>query len=361
MKRLLCVLLAMILCVSVFSGCQGGTSQDTVATTTEATVPDDGVTRILLIGHSLGNDSSFLLPQIAKNEGIQDLQFGVLYHSGCRLSQHVSFLKSNAREYAYYEFDLAEDLEWRRADCNGSFHRYGPGMANDTAIKDGSIAQTMEFAIMRQDWDIVILQAGAFEATGKPTTDSNLKTENIQTIINYVLEKDIMPDTKPVFGWNMIWALPSDPDLVKESYENRIASDFDGDHFSLYELGAKTVRDVIEPFYPMAYMMPSGTAVENAKSSYLEDKDIYRDYAHATDFTRMMVAYLWLCELTGKSIDEMKLEGAIPAPMLTDDMMRLGKTDLVLTEAQKQILVESVTNAFANPYEMTQSQYTTAP
>ena len=32
-----------------------------------------------------------------------------------------------------------------------------------------------------------------------------------------------------------------------------------------------------------------------------------------------------------------------------------------MTEAQKQILVESVTNAFANPYEMTQSQYTTAP
>lgn len=361
MKRLLCVFLAMILCVGMLAGCQNGTSQDTAATTTEATVPDDGMTRILLIGHSLGNDSTFLVPQIAKNEGIKDLQLGVLYHSGCRLSQHVSFLKSNASEYAYYEFDINEDAEWRRADSNGNFHRYGPGMANDSAIKDGSIAQTMEFAIMRQDWDVVILQAGAFEATGKPTTDSNLKLENIQIIMDYVLEKDIVPGTTPAFGWNMIWTLPSDPDLAKDSYEDRIKLDFGGDHFSLYEWGAKTVRDVIEPAYSLAYMMPSGTVVENAKSSYLEDKDIYRDYAHATDFTRVMVAYLWLCKLTGKSIDEMKIDGAIPASMLTDDMMRLGKMDLVLTEAQKQILVESITNAFANPYEMTQSQYTTAP
>ena len=322
---------------------------------------DDGITRVLLIGHSLGNDSTFLLPQIALNEGVNDLMLGVLYHSGCRLSQHVSFLKSSAREYAYYEFDPTEDTEWRRADCNGGFHRYGPGMGNDTAIKDGSIAQTMEFAAMRQDWDIVILQAGAFEAAGKPTTDSNLKTENIQIIMDYVLSKDVVPSTKPVFGWNMIWTLPSDPDLVKESNENRIASDFDGDHFSLYEWGAKTVRDVIEPFHPFAYIMPSGTAMENAKSSYMEDKDIYRDYAHATDFSRMMVAYLWLCKLTGKGIEEMKIDGTIPASMLTDDIMRLGKTDLVLTESQKQVLIEAVGNALKNPYEMTQSQYTTAP
>lgn len=357
MKRLMCFLLAAILSCGVLAGCQNDAPTEAIG----STVHDDGVTRILMIGHSLGNDSAFLLPQVAKNEGVDNLVVGILYHSGCRLSQHVSFLNNNAREYAYLQFDNSKDKQWNVADANGGFMTYTPGDGLDGRIKDGSIGQTMQFAIMQQDWDIVMLQAGVFEATGKPTTDSILKTENIKTIMSYVRSNDIATQTMPVFGWNMIWTLPSDPDLVKDSYEDRINSDFGEDHFSVYEMGAKTVQDVIEPFHPFAYMMPSGTAMENAKSSYMEQKDIYRDYAHASDFARVMVAYVWLCRLTGKGMDEMKVEGAIPPVMLTNADMRNSGTKLVLTEAQKQVLVESVANALKNPYEMTPSQYTTAP
>lgn len=361
MKRLICLCLAAIQCCGALAGCQTPSAPETTAATTEPVIQDDGMTRVLLIGHSFGNDSTFLLPQIAINEGVNNLVVGVLYHSGCRLSKHVSYLQSNAREYAYYEFDTSKDTDWVRADCDGNFSYFGPGMANDAPIQDGSVAQTMEFAIMRQDWDIVILQAGLFEAAGKPATTSNLKPEHIQIIMDYVLSKDIAPATKPVFGWNLIWTLASDPTMAKESNEEVIKRDFDGDHFALYEWGAKTVRDVLDPLYHFAYMIPSGTAMENAKSSYMEDKDVYRDGGHASDFARMMVAYLWLCKLTGKGIEEMKIDGTIPASMLTDDIMRLGKTDLVLTESQKQVLIEAVGNALKNPYEMTQSQYTTAP
>ena len=38
-----------------------------------------------------------------------------------------------------------------------------------------------------------------------------------------------------------------------------------------------------------------------------------------------------------------------------------GTQDRVLTEAEKDIILESVNNALANPTEMTQSQYTVAP
>ena len=218
MKRFVCFLLAAILCCGVLAGCQN----DTPAETTTSAVQDDGVTRILMIGHSLGNDSTFLLPQVAKNEGVNNLVVGILYHSGCRLSQHVNFLTSNAREYAYLQFDNSKDKQWNVADANGGFVHYTPGDGLDSRIKDGSIGQTMQFAIMQQDWDIVMLQAGAFEATGKPTTDSILKTENIQTIMSYVRSNDINTQTMPVFGWNMIWTLPSDPDLVKDEYEDKI-------------------------------------------------------------------------------------------------------------------------------------------
>lgn len=357
MKHLACFFLAAVLCCGVLAGCQN----DTPAETTTSTVQDDGVTRILMIGHSLGVDSTFLLPQVAKSEGVENLVVGVLYHSGCRLSQHVSYLQSDAREYAYLQFDLTKDKQWSVADANGGLIPFALGDGLDSRIKDGSIGQTMQFAATQQDWDIVMLQAGAFEATGKPTTDSVLKTENIKTIMDYVLSNDVVKETVPVFGWNMIWTLPSDPDLVKDENEDKINLHFGGDHFSIYEMGAKTVKDVIEPFHPFAYMMPVGTAMENAKSSYMEQKEIYRDYAHASDFARVMVAYVWLCRLTGKGIDEMKVEGVIPSAMLTNTDMRSSGTELVLTESQKQVLVESVANALKNPYEMTQSQYTTAP
>jgi hypothetical protein len=38
-----------------------------------------------------------------------------------------------------------------------------------------------------------------------------------------------------------------------------------------------------------------------------------------------------------------------------------AREDRVLTDSEKAIIIESVNNALANPLEMTQSQYTTAP
>ena len=98
MKRLIALLLALTVCLGLLAACGKTEPQNE-----DPKVEDDGVMKILLIGHSTGVDSAYMLPAIAKNEGVENLVVGMLYHSGCRLGQHVEYLQSNAKQYAYYE------------------------------------------------------------------------------------------------------------------------------------------------------------------------------------------------------------------------------------------------------------------
>ena len=91
----------------------------------------------------------------------------------------------------------------------------------------------------------------------------------------------------------------------------------------------------------------------------MEEKDIHRDYAHATDMARVMTAYVWYCKLMGiEKLEELKLD-AIPKVFLKSTLDTYQ--DRVLTEAEKAVMLESINNALANPLQMTQSQYTEAP
>lgn len=350
MKRMIALLLAVVMCCGMLAACANGGAGEN---TTKAPTPDDGVLRVLIIGHSLGNDSVWLLPEIAKNEGYTDLVVGMLYYSGCRLGQHIQFAVADAPNYEYRQFDLSKDTTWQIADANGAFWAGGHGA--DLSGKD--IGQTMKFAIQAQDWDVVVLQAGVFEAAGN-TSDCVLDTANIQTIMDYVLKNDVDKTTVPEFGWNMTWTCPSDLDLNKDTYRSHLLSAFANSQ-EMYESIASTLKDRIAAEYDFAYIMPTGTAFQNAHSSYMGDT-LYRDYIHATDYARMIAAYTWLCTLTGADMSQMKIL-PIRSYHLKDTNMRNANINLTLTEVEKNILIESVSNALKNPYAMTQSVYTEKP
>ena len=109
----------------------------------------------------------------------------------------------------------------------------------------------------------------------------------------------------------------------------------------------------------ITYLIPTGTAVENALTSYLEEKDINRDYAHLSDFSRVVAAYTWYCTLTGVDhVSQIKLH-SIPMNFLKSTQDKT--VDRVLTDGEKQIILESLNNALEKPLELTPSRYTTAP
>ena len=120
----------------------------------------------------------------------------------------------------------------------------------------------------------------------------------------------------------------------------------------------KCVNDHIVPDETFQYLIPSATAFENALSSYLEEKDLHRDYAHASDLGRVIASYTWFCTLTGvEQLEQIKLD-TIPKNFFKSTV---AAEDRVLTDVEKAIILESVNNALANPLQMTQSQYTEDP
>lgn len=345
MKRLITAILAFTLILGLFAGCANKELD------APETVEDDGIMKILLIGHSTGMDSAYMLPAIAKNEGMEKLVVGMLYHSGCRLGQHVEYLTNDAPQYAYYEFDIEKQDAWLRADSQGNFLPCEPTAANDIYIEDGSIAQTMKFGIQRHDWDIVVMQGGVLETANKQDGSYSPNfAADIKTIQEYVEANDIEPATKHKYAWNMIWEYPTDASVWRASDKDMMDQLFNGDVLNHRQAIADTTKNIIKPEENFTWFMPSAATLWNAEKMGMASGELHRDYIHGSDFTRVMVGYLWYCVLFDKNIDDCTMP-PISSKLLFDALMHNTETDLELTEAQKTVIKDSVKNAIANPYE----------
>ena len=133
----------------------------------------------------------------------------------------------------------------------------------------------------------------------------------------------------------MTWAYPKDSSYL---------SAYNGDPIYMYNCIVDCIDSQIMPRVEKGNLhsiVPVGTAVMNARTSYMEDA-MYRDNTHLTyEFGRYISALTWFCHITGQS------------PYDTD----FAKQNTSLTTEQMNIVLESVYNALENPYEITQSQY----
>ena len=293
--------------------------------------------KILTLGHSLAVDSAHMLNMVAAAEGYdQELLIGTLYYSGCPLYKHVNYLTQDAAVYQLY---LSSTLTPNKAPV----------------IYKG---YSMKMGIEYTDWDIIIMQGGVFEIA----EDATYQDGKIQIIQDYVNRYKTNPDA--IFAWHMPWACPTDNDLRDQypyspnTYYTNYTK-YNDDRSVLYNAITGAVGRNIVTDNSFVYLIPSGTAIENALSSYLTEKDLHRDYVHTSDLGRLIAAYTWYCTLTGVDhLDDIAVD-AIPKAFLksTADQTK----DYVLSDAEKRIVIESVNNALANPLEMTQSQYTEAP
>lgn len=337
MKKLLCVCIAVLTVLSVLSGCQnGGEAETTTEPAATQNTEEAKTLKVLTIGHSLAVDAGHMLALVADAEGYEGMVVGTLYYSGCSLSKHVKFLSENSKEYNLYLSSTEKPNEI-------------PTILENV---------TMGSAVAYDYWDIIVLQGGVFEIAD----DESFKNGNIQTIQSFVNENKQNPDA--VFAWHMPWATPTDNELrdmypypEKNGYYTNYEK-FDDNRTLFYNGITGCVKNNILTDATFEILIPSGTAIENALSSYLTEKDLHRDYAHATDLGRVIASYTWYCSLVGiEKLDEIKLD---KIPMNFAKSLKIP-ADHILTDMEKAIILESVNNALANPLEMTQSQYTEAP
>lgn len=338
LKKLVCLTLATMMVICCFAAC--GSANEPVETT--QTVPTEPageaeVLKVLTLGHSLTVDSCHMLNLVAAAEGYEGkMVIGTLYYSGCALSQHVQFLKSGAAEYDLY-LSSTETPEVPPKITNGI---------------------TMEYALQSDYWDIIILQGNPWEIDGEEAFTAGY----IPLIQEFVNTHKRNPNA--IFAWHFAWAMPGDEALLKSypfennpHYNNYVPYNFDKS--AHYNAMLNCVKKYIVPDETFSYVIASGTAIQNAWSSYLEEADLHRDYGHVTDYGRVIAAYTWYCTLTGvDQLEQIKLD-AIPKAFLKSTENKA--MDRVLTEGEKNIILESVNNALKAPLEMTQSQYTERP
>ncbi|MBR3850140.1 MAG: DUF4886 domain-containing protein [Oscillospiraceae bacterium] len=281
--------------------------------------------KVLAVGNSFSNDCMLnYLWEMLKEVGVKNLTLGNMYKSGCMLQQHAEYAIGKDTAYQYYKRTEA-DGKWKSTEKNST---------------------TLDVPLDDEQWDIITFQQGSGDS-GVPASFTPWK----DLLVYYVQRKQ----PKAIFGWNMTWAYQSDHN--KETFVK-----YDKDQMKMYNAILSTVKEVVEPDVRMQFVLPVGTAIQNARTSFIGDH-LTRDGYHLNKgIGRYIAAMTWCCKLTGADPDQIKyLPEAIVADKKQYSIAGLDMSNPKLLEAFGKVAKESVKNALAKPFEVTPSQYKTAP
>lgn len=316
MKRLLALMLACMmvlgLCACGGNETPAGTQPGGTQAPTEPTVDPnydpvnkEKTLKVLAIGNSFSNDTTHFLEDVAKAEGFETVLVGNLYISGCTLQTHAQNAAGNLPAYKFY---MNYDGEWKTIeDC------------------------TLEYALKNQPWDIITMQQGS-TWSGKPETFE----PHLTNLIKYVNENKTNPNAR--LAWNMTWAYQTD-------FEKDMFAQYARNQDIMYNAIISTVKSTVQEHKEFSYIMPCGTAIQNARTSYVGDT-LTRDGYHMSELGRVITSYTWLATFLNE-------------PLTQINFTNVSDT-LTLSDQDKAMILEAVNNAIKTPFAVTNSTYTEA-
>ena len=259
-----------------------------------------GSFKILAVGNSFSEDATAYLYQIAANYGIKNIIVGNLYYGGCSLQMHWNWAANNSSPYTYYK------------NTSGTFTSSNSSLLN---------------ALTDEDWDIIVMQQVS-GLSGKPDSYEPYLTN----LKNFIMENKTNPDAK--LAWHMTWAYQG----------NSTHSDFakyNNNQMTMYNAIVDTVNEKIVPDDDFEYIIPSGTSIQNMRTSYVGD-NLTRDGFHMSiPLGRYITGLTWFKTFTGASLNTITY-----APSGVDNV-------------DKAAAKEAVDNAYKNPFGVTNSTYAT--
>lgn len=261
---------------------------------------EDGILKILTIGNSFSDDTMQYVYQIAKSAGVDKVSLGNLYIGGCSLNTHASNARGNKGAYEY------------RTNTSGTW----------TTTKDYKMGD----AIKQQKWDFISLQ----QASGDSGVANSYS--ELSYLIGYV--SGLCPDAKIV--WNMTWAYQQDS--THSSFPK-----YNSNQTTMYNAILDAVAQKVKTRDDIFTVSPTGTAIQNARTSYVGDKLTRDGYHLSYDFGRYVAGLTFFSQLTGISAQNVTF-----APDGVDDSLQ-------------KVAIEAASNAINTPTAVTASQYKTEP
>lgn len=257
--------------------------------------------KILAVGNSFSDDTMEYVYRIARSAGEGELSLGNLYIGGCSLETHAANARANAAAYEY------------RTDDAGEWHTQPQFRLGD--------------ALSAQEWDVISLQQ-ASPLSGQPQSYEPFLSE----LIAYVRER--APQAKLV--WNMTWAYQAD--FASETF-----APYGYNQRRMYENILAAVKEKVLPHPEFSAAAPCGTAVQNARTSFLGDA-LTRDGFHLSYGVGRYIAGLTFAKtVLGVSPERVSF---VPAGV---------------DEAERAVAAEAAKNACAQPFAVTPSVYRERP
>ncbi len=261
--------------------------------------------KILAIGNSFSEDSTEYLPTMAKDLGIKEIIVGNMYIGGCTIEKHATNARENNADYKYYK--NTRNIPMSRGP-------YTNGVSLETALKD-------------EEWDVVTLQ----HSSGHSGIETFYNAD-LEYLIDYV--KSYCPNAK--IGWHMTWAYQSDCTL------SSFRSNYRNNQKLMYGQIASCAEKKIVPNEKIDFIIPAGTAIQNARTSYLGDT-LTRDGYHLDLYIgRYIVGATWMKSM-GYSLEDLR---TLPNKLSSKVM---------------PFVVECAENAVKTPFAVTDSSYTYEP
>ena len=214
--------------------------------------------KILCIGNSYGDDSVKYIPEIMISYGMKNVVVANLYIGGCSLEMHANNAKEDAKAYEYRKY---KDGEWTNT--------------KNTSLKEG---------IRDEDWDVIVFQQQS-KRTGMWQTYQPFLNE----LLSYVRN---LSDAR--FAFNMTWAYPSD----SKSSE---FLQYDNDNEKMYKSITSVVGSRIESDFNFDFVIPTGTAVQNASDRLY----LFRDNIHLNEKGRFLASLTWVKELYDVDLEQL--------------------------------------------------------
>ena len=271
-------------------------------------VDGDGELEILVIGNSYTTDALWHAWDCARDLGVEKVALANLYIGHCTMQKHATNAANDSPAYLYYFNDSGT---WK---MTGSYKI-------STALTDRS-------------WDYVVLQ----ENHSVSGVESSYN-ENLTYLIDYVKTK-LTAQSNPnrnastKLAWHMTWAYQQD------CKEPGFSLYYSNDQMTMYNMILSTTRNKICTNNAFDVIIPSGTAVQNARTSLLGDTLTRDGYHMSTYVGRYLTSLMFL-----KSIARLTLDHITYAPEN-------------VTPEEKLILVEAVKNAYDTPFAVTPSMLT---
>lgn len=227
----------------------------------EVVVTERGAIKILALGNSFSEDAiEQNLYELAKAEGIE-LVIGNMNKGGCSLETHWNNIVNNTPDYSY------------RKIVNGT-----------KSVSSG--LKAISNVLKEEEWDFISIQqvsghAGLYNTYGP-----------LPEIMAYLREYASNPNVK--FILHQTWAYPTN------STHGEFAN-YDKDQMKMYEAIINTTKRIAEE-NNIDIIVPSGTAVQNGRTSALGDSFCRDEFHLNMTYGRYTAACTWFEKLFGVDV-----------------------------------------------------------